>query len=187
MRKTSVSILGLSLVSCVSVGGSVATPTALENQLLGVYQDLDEDLVYASSVRGQDLNRSSRLDSLRTRAMKARSLQIFNEDELSEFKDGQCVAETRNARIVAHVCPLENENDASFDPRRTRLLRDENEARTRILEWAAYAVAQKRGRQSINPEELQKMRRTYFRLLREVAKRGHLFEAAEGSFVGAGE
>jgi len=169
------------------VGGTVATPTALENQLLGVYQDLDEDLVYASSVRGQDLSRASRLDNLRSRAMKARSLQIFNEDELSEFKDAQCVAETRTARLVGHACAMENENDASFESRRARLLRDENEARTRILEWAAYAVAQKRGRQNINPEELQKMRRTYSRLLREVAKRGHLFEAAKGVFVGAGE
>lgn len=187
MQRLIVSVFGLFAVSCVSVGGTVATPTALENQLLGVYQDLDDDLVYASSVRGGKTSPPSKLDDLRTRVMNARSLQLFNEDELSELKDARCVAETLGARVIPYSCELENGDDASFEKRRIRLLRDENAARQLILEWAAFTVAQKRGRQSIDIEELAKMRRTYFKLLREVAQPKHLFELEKGVFVGAKE
>ena len=177
-------LIAPAFLGCVSVGGTVATPTALENQMLGVYEDLDDDLVYASSVRSNNTIPFS-VENARSEALAARSLQLFNRDELDEFKAAGCIAETLSAILIPYKCTAEQDPTDNFEERRARIIRDENRARERLMQWAAFLIARKKGRNIIDPEKIIELRKTYYRMLREGADKGHIFEQADGRFESA--
>lgn len=171
----------LTSAGCITIASSVATPTALEHQLLGVYRELDDDLVYASSVRGDFVSPSGSYEALKSLALEGRSLQRFNEDDLAELKAAGCLAETLDAKIVDRPCDGVVA-DTGLQPTLQRVIRDENRARSAILTWAAHAYAREAGAQRPGPEALAEIRRTYRRLLFEAATAGHLFEVEPGVF-----
>ena len=176
MRRSVTLALLAPSVACITISGSVATPTAVEHQLLGVYRELDRDLVYASSVRGDVVALSGSFESLRALALEGRALQKFNEDDLDELKASGCIAERRDSTVTQRECADVPQS------RLTRVVADENAARAAILKWAAYAYARESGRQNPSQAEMDDIRQTYRRLLREAAKSGHLFEASPGRF-----
>ena len=179
------SLVALSLSSCITASGTVGKPTALEHQLLGAYERLDEDLVRSSSVRaGGDLSSES-FDGLKTRALELRSVQRFNEDDLLELKNEKCVAESLKATVLSLSCDL-LKRDPAAKRRVARVVREENGARKAILTWAAYELARRDGRAAPTVEELSEIERAYQRLLRDVSAPGHLVETSKGKFRALG-
>jgi hypothetical protein len=116
---------------CIRVAGSVAQPTALERQLLGEYERLDEELVWASSVRGGG-DAAQSFESLKAHAIEQRSMQRFNEDDIAELKAQKCLAETLDAHLVGRPCAF-TKGDEKATARIERILREENKARGAIL------------------------------------------------------
>lgn len=167
--------------SCVRVVGSVAKPTALERQLLGEYEQLDDEMIWASSVRGSADPLAPSFDSLKAQAVEQRGLQRFNEDDVVELKKERCLAESLQGTLVARPCPLV-QGDASVAPRVERVVREENKARSTILLWAAYELARKEGRAAPGTKELDEIKKAYARLLRAAALPGQLAEVAPGEF-----
>lgn len=178
-----IALIGLvALVSapgCVKIATSAGTPTALERQLLGAYDELDRELVLASSVRGDVARAPGSHESVKALAIEGRALQRFNEDDLSELKAAGCIAETLDATVVPRPCAAATEASGR---RRERVVEDENRARRNILSWAALVQAREAGRDRATQEQLRELRRTYHLLLRESAGPGHLFEVAPGEF-----
>lgn len=170
---------------CIRVAASVGKPTALERQLLGEYERLDNELVWASSVRGSTDPAAPSFDLLKAQAIEQRGIQRFNEDDLEELKGAKCIAERMDATIVERPCPLVQKDESA--PRRlVRVVREENKARSAILLWAAYELARKDGRAAPGKKELDELRTTYGRLLREAAQPGQLAEVAPGQFKEVG-
>jgi len=151
----------------------------MERQLLGAYEELDDELVLASSVRGDDALAAVPQASLRQLALRARALQRFNEDDVLELKDGGCLVETLAATVAARGCGLV-ERDPATARRAARVLEEENRARGVLMRWAAHEVARRDGRAVPSPEELAEVRAAYSRLVREAAAPGHLVEVAPG-------
>lgn len=179
MRVPSVVFAALLAPGCIQAAVSAGQPTAMERQLLGAYEALDEDLALASSVRaGPGLARAPQA-SLRQLALRARALQRFNEDDLLELKAGGCLLETLAARIAPRECNLVRE-DAAVQRRRSRVIEEENRARGVLVRWAAHEVARGDGRAAPSPEELAEVRAAYGKLVRETAAPGHLVEVAPG-------
>ncbi|MBI4821826.1 MAG: hypothetical protein HY791_36540 [Deltaproteobacteria bacterium] len=170
----------MSLLGCITVSLSVATPTALERQLLGEYEELDRDLVLSSSVRGSPA--PGTLADAKARAVRARALQRFNADDLAELEQAGCIAETLRGEVVERDCTFVVDNGDAARRRRARVVTEENSSRSEILAWAAFAAARSAGRASATPEELEELRHTYARLLRDSARPGVLFETERGVF-----
>ncbi|MCK6551006.1 hypothetical protein L6R52_34530 [Myxococcota bacterium] len=166
-------------VGCIRVAGSVAQPTALERQLLGEYERLDDDLVHASSIRGP--GGAASYDVLRAEALGQRAIQRYNEDDLLELKREKCLAETMQATIVDRPCAAA-ERDEAVRRRVARIVAEENRARAAIITWAAHDLARKAGKSAPTSGELDEVRRTYQRLLREAALPGQLAEVEPGTF-----
>lgn len=176
--------LGLTLgasAGCVRIAASVAHPTALERQLLGEYDRLDEELVWASSVRGPRSDAVVGFETLRAEAIEQRAIQRYNEDDLEELKNARCIAESLDAHVVVRTCARVEKDEAT---RRliTRVVREENTARDAILLFAAHEIARRGGRVAPAPAELAELQKTYARLLREAAKPGQLAEQGPGDF-----
>lgn len=181
MPRHALLLLGVSAIApgCIQAAVSAGQPTAIERQLLGAYEDLDEDLAMASSVRARDLDEARPQQSLRALALRARGLQRFNEDDVLELKAAGCLVERLDAELGAQPCALV-QGDPSVARRRERVVDEENRARRVLVRWAAHEVARQEGRASPRPEELTEVRAAYRRLLRETAEPGHLVEVEPG-------
>lgn len=169
----------MALPACVTGAGTAAKPTALELQLLGAYEELDDDLASVASVRaGNDPTTSSfvRLEAL---ALEGRATQRYNEDDVQELKRLGCVAETLQARITARECP---DAQGAVARRLTRVVEEENRARRDILTWAAWALARRDGRPGPTEQEVEELKAAYRRLQYESAEPGHLVEQPGGGF-----
>jgi hypothetical protein len=180
--------IGLLLASgCIRAAGSVAEPTAIERQLLGAYQRLDRELVWVSSVRGDaaPAPENEALDEADARALRMRLLQRFNEDDLEQLQDWGCAAEGADARVLAVDC--ERVDDPTWTRIRARVLREENEARAVIIEWAAAVVARKAGRSSADAQGRAEMRAAYRELRRRAAEPDHLIEMDSGELAPASQ
>lgn len=179
VRVVAALVCGLSVgaTGCIQAALSAGQPTAMERQLLGAYEELDEELVLVSSVRaGGGL---SKQPSLRHLALRARALQRFNADDVLELKGGACVYESLKAELVAIDCELLT-SDPAVGRRRRRVIDEENRARAVLIGWAAREVAHRQGRIAPRPEELAEVRAAYLRLLNETAVTGHLLEITAG-------
>lgn len=166
---------------CVRGAVSVAQPTALERQLLGDYEELDADLIQASSTRGAPGGAPPSFDMIKAQALQQRAIQRFNEDDLLELKTGGCIAETLQATVVGRACKR-TEQEASAKKRAIRVVEEENRARRAILAWAAGELARSQGRAGATAEELAEIRKTYQKLIYEAALPGQLVERTPGKF-----
>lgn len=169
---------------CVRAAGSVAEPTALERQLLGAYQQLDRELVWVSSVRGPASAPTAAAAEGDVAALRMRLLQRFNEDDREQLADWRCVAEGRDAELLAAPCSR-LAADPTWQEIRARVLREENEARAVIIDWAAANVARGRGLREADPKLRARVRAAYAEVMREAADPDHLVEAASGELVPA--
>jgi hypothetical protein len=164
----------------VTAVGAVAKPTALEFQLLGAYEELDRDLMHASSLRAPQGPAAS-FEKLRMEALEARGLQRFNQDDLAELKNAACLAEGLRAKVVVRPCGL-TDRDPAAKRRRERVAKEENRAREVLVTWAAYELARKAGRAEPTRAELDEIERAYERLLRDTAGPETLIEVKQGAF-----
>lgn len=171
---------------CIRVAGSVAQPTALERQLLGDYERLDDELVHASSVRGGAGSPPTSYEGVKAEAIEHRAIQRFNEDDLAELKGAGCIAERLDATVVDRPCALA-EPDDGVRRRVARVVKEENRARGAIVLWAAHELARRAGRAAPTAAEVDEVRRTYQRLLLEAARPDQLREVAPGDFRRGGE
>ncbi len=181
MSKSLVLYLSLTLgaTGCIQAALSAGQPTAMERQLLGAYEELDEELVLVSSVRGGDGLGQVSNQSLRYLALRARSLQRFNADDVLELKGAGCLYESLGVELVATQCEL-LASDPAVGRRRGRVIDEENRARAILIRWAAREVAHRQGRAVPSSQELSEVRAAYLRLLEETAVPGHLVETKPG-------
>lgn len=169
--------------ACVRVVGSVAQPTAIERQLLGAYQELDDALVLTSSARGPGPAGGPDLDR---QALRQRLLQRFNEDDVEQLKSWGCLGEGRDGRLRELECD-EVVQDPTWNRVRGRVVAEENQAREIILRWAAAQVAEARGMDAPTERLEQELRDAYVSLLREASGPGDLVQGEDGVWRRAGE
>ena len=98
-----VSIAGLAVLisGCVSAKiNVVGERTALENQILGSYEELDRDMQLLASVRAVDAqgktHQPQSYTQERRQAILARQTQQFNRDDIDELKQAGCIGETQD-------------------------------------------------------------------------------------------
>lgn len=169
------------LGACVTGAGTAGQPTALERQLLGAYEELDDQLASAASVRANEDPTGVSFARLEALALEGRATQRFNEDDITELKVAGCLAETLTARLVRRECTLEGQDEAV--PRRlARIVTEENRARRDILTWAGYELARRAGRAGPSKKEMADLTAAYQRLLYESAEKGHYVESEAGTF-----
>lgn len=169
----------VSSAGCVSISTNAATPTAIERQLLGAYEELDRDLIMAASVRGDVRGAPGSWDSLKALALEGRALMRFNQDDVRELKSAGCLAEGLEGELIARPCAGAL---GDVSARVARVVDQENRARRALVSFAALAAAREAGRTVVAPAELTELRRAYHRLMRQAATPSDLFETVPGEF-----
>lgn len=155
--------------SCISVKPVVVDrKTQLENQILGTFERLNDDLILASSVR----NASSHPASMpfRREALQAMMNREFNRDDLDALKRAGFIGEGRDGLLVWLNEPKE---DAIWNK---QLVEQENRDREIVMNYIVHANAQ------LSENDLPSIRRIFVRLIAESAQEGDRVQREDGSW-----
>ena len=123
-----ITLLGSSLCNCTITTVNIPQKTALENQLIGEMAPLSEEELLLASVRSGENSRSASIQPV----VAARRRQLFNRDDIVEFKQGGCLGESQRAALVALKC---NRDDASSLTLIAKLVEQENADRNTLITW----------------------------------------------------
>jgi uncharacterized protein YdbL (DUF1318 family) len=171
--KTLALVLPFVLSGCTFNFELTTQKTALENQVMGSYRELEDDLILVSSVRAGkqakvDLSPSKR------RALDARENQEFNRDDLDELKDKEIIGETASGTLAM----LPKATGETKDVRLAQLLvgeenRDREEIWKRIIE----------SNENLSAKDLPEVKKTYAKLQRDTARPGQWVQDEGGNWV----
>ncbi len=129
MKSTLIIVLSISLFLACSIKTPGITltgeKTALENQILGAYEDLTDNNVITTSKRVSTKGEDNRQSQVVRMALQRQQL---NQDEIDELKKAQVIGENNKGYLQA----LDNEKylqDANFRKMVDALVEDENHNR----------------------------------------------------------
>ncbi len=165
---------------CVSAKIQVVDErTALENQILGSYEELERDQQLVASVRGvsEDGKRkqTQKFSDVRAGAVAARQTQQFNLDDIEELKQAGCLGETNDGQLTARPC--DTGDQTSVSERIERLVASENQARLVLIEFVVTTSP------DLTTDDRAQLIRAYARMNREQAKSGHWTQTDAGEWV----
>ncbi len=111
--------------------------TALENQVLGSYEELGEDVMLLASVRSVD--ESGKLKTVRQippgkmKAVRAKQRQEFNQDDVTQFKNDGSAGEGKSGYLV-FLETTKTKTDTAYKKFVQSIVTEENEDRRAIYE-----------------------------------------------------
>ena len=173
-------LTALILSACVSAKINVVDErTALENQILGSYEDLDRDLQMVASVRAVDTEGQSKpvpnFHQVRQQAIEARQTQQFNRDDVDELKGAGCLGEGADGLLKARDCPDGAKPDVA--QRVERMLKSENACRQVLLDFVVTTSP------DLTRTDQPQVQKAYARMNREAAAPGHWIQQDDGKWI----
>lgn len=171
--------------ACITVRTtSVDRKTALEQQFIGEYEDLSDDLATDASARAEASGTGGmgeRGNDPYARALQARRLQKFYRDDLDQARARGCIGEGNDGKVVELTCaPSSQPATAQANepaPSTSRLVKTENAARDALVEYAI-------GRDpNLNDGDRPMVWQALRRLMLSVAPKGTPIQNGAGQWV----
>ena len=163
--------LSLLLAGCISAKlVKLDRKTQLENQILGTFQRLEDDLILASSVRGA--RAASTLSPLQREAVAAMMSREFFRDDIEALKDKQVLGENRGGKLQLLITAGEPEELK----RSERLVAEENASREIILRRVIQL------NRELSDKDLPRLWRIFYSLNAGAAKNGHKVQLENGNW-----
>ena len=153
--------------------------TALENQILGSYEELGNEVLLLASVRSIDeegkLKPIFEVPKGKRLALKAMQRQEFNRDDIREFKSTLCTGEGNDGllKYFENERTLTNSNYKKFV---VAILKEENEDRLTILERIVAT------NENFSDKDLPKVQKISASLNRQNAHAGEKIQSDDGTW-----
>jgi len=169
---------------CVSFSCSIQTPemkftgekTALENQILGTYNQVKEDVWMVASVRAANPDSQVTLSEEKRSVLNAIQNREFNKDDVDEFKRDGSVGET--AKGYLEIRSIEKlQNDADYRKLVERIVEEENRDRRIVMQRVIDINP------SIEPTDQAEVERVFAKLSQESAKPGEWIQSPNGEWI----
>jgi len=153
--------------------------TALENQILGSYEELGNEVLLLASVRSLDeegkLKPVIEVPKGKRLALKAMQRQEFNRDDIREFKSTLCVGEGNDGLLKY----FENERtlkDSDYKKFVVAILKEENKDRLTILQRIVAT------NENFSDKDLPKVEKISASLNRDNAHAGEKIQSDDGAW-----
>ncbi len=178
-----VALWALGGAGCSSLVGVDVTvvdqKTALENQILGSYEELGNEMLLLASVRSVDedgkLKTVAEIPPGKMEAIRALQRQEFNRDDIQAFKaDG--VAGEGNEGLLVFFETEKTKSDPKFKAFAQSIIAEENADRLAILERTVAT------NEAFADGDLPKVQRIFASLNRDNAKPGEKIQLEDGSW-----
>lgn len=187
MKKASALLSALSLVYAVSCANLVQVKidvvdqrTALENQVLGSYQEIGGDLLLMASVRSIDsegrLKPAPKISEARRTAIRAMQRSRFNLDDVDRFKSVGAIGET-NDGYLKYILSFDPGADKKLEKFMNNLIAEENEDR-KILYRRIVAI-----NENFHEGDLPKVEEIMAALNHDSAKQGEWIQTGSGHWI----
>lgn len=170
--KSALFALVMALAGCTFNFELTTQRTALENQVMGAYKELDDDLILVSSVRGGKQAKTEMSPGHR-RALDARENQEFNRDDIDELKDKQIVGETAGGTLALVPKAAGDAKDVQLAQ---TLVAEENRDREEI--WKRIIESN----ENLSAKDLPEVRKTYAKLQRDTTRPGQWLQDESGNW-----
>lgn len=169
-------LLTAALISgCITIRAvQVDRKSTLEEQFIGEFEELTDDLTTVASVRAEANGLGLRGDDPYARALQARRLQLFYGDDLERLRARGCVGEALDGKLRRLDCDKPSEG---AEPDVNRLLTQENQAREALVEYALSSNP------NIQESERQQLWQAYRRIVMGQLKPGAMIENNAGKWV----
>lgn len=159
----------------------VDTRTALENQVLGSYKELNKEFVMIASVRSVDEkgiaeDRLKGMSASQRDAMKAMQAKEFNRDDIDDFKRNGCVGEGNGGLLEILQCD-KAKKDAKYEKLLKDVVKEENDSRMVIMKRVVIM------NESLKDTDLPKIQKVFAKMNQDSAKAGDMIQKEDGSWV----
>ena len=174
----------LGILGCSSLVGVDVTvvdqKTALENQILGSYEELGNEMLLLASVRSVDesgkLKTVAEVPPGKMEAIRAMQRQEFNRDDIQSFKEAGVAGEGNDGLLVFFETER-TQTDAAFKTFAETILQEENADRITILQRTVDT------NEAFSEGDLPKVQRIFASLNRDSAKPGEKIQLEDGSWT----
>ncbi|MCX6124579.1 MAG: DUF1318 domain-containing protein [Proteobacteria bacterium] len=172
----------LALNSCSFNFELTSQKTALENQIMGSYKELDDEVLLMASVRGVGTNGEKKDPKIQSDAAKtalnAKQNQSFNRDDVDDLKERQLVGEAKNGEIALLPKGIGLLSNASDDDLRFAkyLISEENKDRE-VITKRIIATSP-----SLSEKNLLEAKKIYRKSLLEESPSGTWIETESGNW-----
>src|SRR4030066_639220 len=156
----------------------VDTRTALENQVLGSYKELNREFVMIASVRSVDEkgiaeDRLKGMSASQRDAMKAMQAREFNRDDVDDFKKSGCVGENNQGLLEMLPCE-KSKGDPKYDALLKDVAREENESRMVIMKRVIIM------NEGLNEQDITNIKKVFARMNQDAPRTGELVQKEDG-------
>ena len=131
-------IAGLIVINCSVKAPEVkitGEKTALENQVIGTYQEIEQDSWTIASVRSTTPGKTQPISEEKKKVLAAVQDRKFNKDDINEFKRDGVIGENNQGFVeIRNYEKLEK--DAEYRKRVEKVIEDENKDRQIIMDRA---------------------------------------------------
>jgi uncharacterized protein YdbL (DUF1318 family) len=154
--------------------------TALENQILGTYEELGNEMLLLASVRSVD--DAGRLKAVaatppgKMKAIKAMQRMEFNRDDIQQFKQLGCAGEG-NDGFLKFLETDKTKKDPRFGAFVQTLIGEENADRQAILDRIIATTA------NFTEADMPRVKKIYAGLNRDNAKPGETIQQDDGAWI----
>lgn len=154
--------------------------TALENQILGSYEELGSDMMLLASVRSVDENGKlktvAQIPPAKLKAIRAMQRKEFNRDDIQMFKQIGCAGEGNDGLLVFFEVER-TQKDPKFKAFAQTIIAEENEDRLATLERIVAT------NESFAEDALPKVKKISASLNRDNAKPGEKIQLEDGTWT----
>ncbi len=152
--------------------------TALENQVLGTYQELNQQVMLVASVRYIDpkgkLKQTQELPPGKKDVVRALQRVSFNKDDLNRYKSLGIIGENNEGGITLLEPEKVQPDDRAFVE---NLIKEENEDRLAIMSRIVET------NETLTPSELPRVHKMFAALNRDKALKGERIQLDNGTWT----
>jgi len=154
--------------------------TALENQVLGSYEELGKETVLLASVRSVDENGKlqpvAEVPPGKLKAIRAVQRMEFNRDDILKFKKLGCAGEGNDGFLKFFECE-KTRGDPKFATFVQAIVKEENADRLAVLERIVATNV------NFSEDDLPKVKKIYAKLNQDSAAAGTRIQTEDGAWV----
>lgn len=171
------------LISLLFIGCAIKLPkitatgerTALENQIVGSYQMIEEQAFMVATLRGEFPSDSVNLTQEKRRVLLAFQRQRFNADDIMEFKRNETTGEALNG-FIEIIPDQKYDDDPIYKLLVDKIVAEENEDRRLIMRRIIELHPE------IDPDDKSKVGLVYSHLKQEASPEGTWIQEPDGSW-----
>ncbi len=154
--------------------------TALENQILGSYEELGNEMLLLASVRSVDeeckLKTVAEIPPGKREAIRAMQRQEFNRDDIQDFKKTGVAGEGNTGLLVFFANP-KTKQDPQFKSFAQAIIQEENDDRLAILKRTIAT------NEAFSDGDLPKVQKIFASLNRDSARPGEKIQQENGEWT----